>query len=177
MKKTFKMMMAAVMTMAMVGFVACKKDDDKKTDEPEQQTYEESTTFEILYNGRAVAAGTTVEYTLTQEEIDLDDSDAKFFVKNKSNATVQRVFKVELYEGPASMKNDAPICYGTSCTAQNLPYTSDAVELDPGTDEKAIQIHLYPSDHEDAHTGTYKVTVGKGANLEDPQVFFLKFNW
>jgi len=30
MKKTFKMMMAAVMTMAMVGFVACKKDDDKK---------------------------------------------------------------------------------------------------------------------------------------------------
>ena len=176
MKKTFKMMMAAVMTMAMVGFVACSKDDDKKTDEPQQQTYEESTTFEILYHGQAVAAGTTVEYTLTQEEINNDDSDAEFFVKNKTNATVQRVFKVELTEGPASMGTEAPICYGV-CEPHNLPYTSNAVDLAPGTDDKAIQIHLYPSFHEGAHTGTYKITVGKGANLEDPQVCFVKFNW
>ena len=110
MKKTFKMMMAAVMTMAMVGFVACKKDDDKKTDEPEQQTYEESTTFEILYNGRAVAAGTTVDYTLTQEEIDNDDSDAEFFVKNKSNATTLTLMQAsaKLKMGLKKMKWSPP---------------------------------------------------------------------
>jgi len=123
-----------------------------------------------------VAAGATVEYTLTQQEIDNDDSDAEFFVKNKTNATVQRVFKVELADGPATMGIDAPICYGV-CEPHNLPYTSNAVDLASGTDEKPIQIHLYPTFHGNAHTGTYKITVGKGAGLEDPQVFFLKFNW
>jgi hypothetical protein len=42
-----------------------------------------------------------------------------------------------------------------------------------------IIIHVYPGllEAPDAHTGTYKITVGKGASLEDPQVCFLKFNW
>lgn len=176
MKKTFKMMMAAVMTMAMVGFVACKKDDDKKSDDSQQQeTYEESTSFEIIHNGQAVAAGATVEHTFTAEELDIDDADVALYVKNKTDNTLQRVYKVELAEGPSSMER-APICYG-QCTDRFLPYTSEAVNLAPGTDNTAIQIHLYPSSHGSAHTGTYKVTIGNGTNLEDPQVCFVKFNW
>ena len=171
------MMMAAIMTMAMVGFVACKKDDDNKTDEPEQQTYEESTTFEILHNGQALAAGATVDYTLSAEELANDDAEVGFFVKNKSNNSVQRVFKVELVEGPSSMAEHAPICYGV-CEDLACPYTSGAITLAAGaTDNQAIIIHLYPTMNGDAHTGTYKITVGKGAGLEDPQVCFLKFNW
>lgn len=175
MKKFSKYFMAAVITMAMVGFVACKKDEDKKTDEP-QQEYTPSTTFDILYNGHAILEGAILEYPLSAEELANDDCDVEFFVKNKSNATVQRVFMVELAEGPASMGQNAPICYGV-CEPHNLPYTSGAVNLAPGIDEKPIQIHLYPSFHQGTHTGTYKITVGKGADLEDPQVCFVRFSW
>ena len=166
-----KLFLAAFVMMATVAFTACsEKDNDPK------ESYEASTTFDILHNGQAVAAGATVEHTLTAEEIRNDDAEVSLYVKNKSNATVQRVFKVELSDGPSSMAN-APICYG-QCTEHQLPYTSEAVAIAAGTtDSKPIQIHLYPSQHGDAHSGTYKVTVGKGANLEDPQVCFVKFTW
>ena len=85
MKKFSKYFMAAVMTMAMVGFVACKKDEDKKTDEP-QQEYAPSTTFDILYNGHAILEGAILEYPLSAEELANDDCDVEFFVKNKSIA-------------------------------------------------------------------------------------------
>ena len=167
-----KLFLAAFVMMATVTFTAC---GDKDND-PEEQSYQASATFDILYSGQAVAAGATVEYALTAEEVSFDDCEVSLYVKNKSNATVQRVFKVELSDGPSSMAN-APICYG-QCTEHQLPYTSEAVAIAAGTtDSKPIQIHLYPSQHGDAHSGTYKVTVGKGANLEDPQVCFVKFIW
>lgn len=164
--KKMKLFLAAFVMMATVSLVGCSKDEEKTT-------YEASTTFDIIHNNQTVAAGATVEYTLGAEEF---DGEVSLFVKNKSTNTVQRVFKVELVEGPATMAN-APICYG-QCTEQHLPYTSEPAAIAAGaTDAQAIQIHLWPDMHVDAHTGTYKVTVGNGANLEDPQVCFVKFNW
>ena len=175
MKKTTKYFMATIMMMSTLCFVACSKDDDKKTDESTQPATA-SATFDILYMGRELEPFQTVYFNLTASEVETDDVEVSLYVKNKANTTMQRVFKVELVEGPTSMAIDAPICYGV-CEPHNLPYTSNAVDLAPGIDENPIQIHLYPSFHESAHTGTYKVTVGKGADLEDPQVCFVKFTW
>lgn len=175
MKKITKYFMAAVMMMGAMSFVACSKDDDKNTDEP--QPVAASETFDILYMGRELEPGQMVYYNLTAEEVAGDDVEVSLYVKNKSNAAVQRVFKVELAEGPSSMGVDVPICYGV-CESQTCPYTSPAVELAAGVaDETPIMIHLYPSFHEGAHTGTYKVTVGNGVNLGDPQVCYVKFTW
>jgi hypothetical protein len=44
-------------------------------------------------------------------------------------------------------------------------------------DPKPIQVHVYMGLHEGAHTGTYRITVGEGTSLANPQVCNIKFNW
>lgn len=160
---------------ATVSLIGCSKDEENENNN-NQTTYEESNSFEIIYMNRELEAGETLNCNLTAEELEFDDAEVSLYVKNISSATAHRVYKVEFVEGPDSMKK-VPVCYG-QCTERDLPYTSDAVNLAAGqTDATPIQIHLYPSNHGDAHTGTYKITVGEGQSLSDPQVCFLKFSW
>lgn len=173
MKKTFKMMMAAVMTMAMVGFVACSKDDDKKTDEPQQQTYEASGSYAIHYMGRTLEPGQTVYHNVTEAEKEADEAVDDFHIENLRDLTLGTRFKVEFVSGPTSM-NEVPVCYG-QCKSVICPYTSNEFDLASGLDPIALQVHCYPRDHEAGSKGTYRITVGIGESLEDPQVFFLQF--
>lgn len=162
--------MAALMLGTFAGFVACGDDDEK------ENKYEESTSYAIYYDGRALAAGQTITVSPNAAQIELDDVEADIFMYNKTDNTLNTCFKVELVEGPASMKDEAPVCYGV-CQTQHLPYLHEPISLAPGMDSRPVQIHVYMGLHEGAHTGTYRVTVGEGESLANPQVCNIKFNW
>lgn len=171
MKKITKFFMAALMV-ATVGFIACSKDDDKKTDNSE--TYTESASYAIYYQGAALTAGQTINCTPTAAQIELQDAEVDIYMFNKTESTLNTCFKVELTEGPDTMKQ-MPVCYGV-CETHQSPYTHEAIALAPGMDSKPIQVHVYMDMH-NTNTGTYKITVGEGENLANPQVCFVKFTW
>lgn len=172
MKKFTHFMMAAALALASFGMVACGDDDEKDNG---NTTYEESASYAIYYEGQALKAGQTIVVSPTAAQIDLDDVEADLFMYNKTDNTLNTCFKVELVDGPASM-NEAPVCYGV-CQSQQLPYTHEPISLAPGMDPKPIQVHVYMGLHEGAHTGTYRITVGEGTSLANPQVCNIKFNW
>jgi hypothetical protein len=170
MKKFTKFLMAGIMMSAMVGFISCSKDEEK-----EETTIEESTSYAIYYEGQALTAGQTIVVSPTADLSENPDVAADLFMYNKTSNTLNTCFKVELVDGPASM-NEAPVCYGV-CQSQQLPYTHEPISLAPGMDPKPIQVHVYMGLHEGAHTGTYRITVGEGTSLANPQVCNIKFNW
>ena len=169
MKKITHFMMAAAVMLASFSFVACGKDDEK------ENKYEESNSYAIYHEGHALAAGETITITPSEEQRQLMDVEADIYMYNKTENTLNTCFKVELAEGPESMKNEAPVCYGV-CQTQQLPYIHEPISLAPGLDSKPIQVHVYMDMHE-THTGTYRITVGEGTSLANPQVCYIKFNW
>ncbi len=170
MKKFSKILMMALVAMSTVAMTGCGKDDEK------ENKYEESTSYAIYHEGKALAAGQTITVTPTEGQVALDDVEADLFMYNKTDNPLNTCFKVELVEGPSSMGKDVPVCYGV-CQMHNLPYTHEPISVAPGLDQKAIQVHVYMTMHEGANTGTYRITVGEGTELANPQVCNVKFNW
>lgn len=165
-------LVAALMT-AFVGFTACSKDDkDGNGGNHEQGEYTESTTYAVTLNGNAVAAGATVEATGDRRNV------ADLVIVNKTSEEVETYFTVEFVEGPAAMRTFGA-CYGAHCFSdlQNI-YSSPAIPM-AGNGSQDIAIE-YMGDA--TGTATYRLTVGKGedlenpdpSDLEDPQVIFVK---
>ena len=185
MKKATRLFMTALALTALIGFTACDPDDkpeptpvDPTPVEPTPdpiEDYEESTSYAIYYEGEKVLAGHTVVYNLTDEHRDLDYVSIDFVPENLTGGVAMTVVGIEMVEGPNSMKSIsfcADLCRDVTC-----PYTSNPYQLGPGMNSiTPISYHCSPSQKGTGITARYKLTVGKGENIEDPQVFFLRVN-
>lgn len=181
MKKFTHFLMASLFMTAMIGFAGCSKEDDNKdnnhhNDNPNpQEEYEESTSYAIYYGGEKVLAGQTVVYNLTDRHRDDDYVSVEFIPENLTGGVAMTVVRLDMIEGPNSMKN---ISFCTDmCRDVTCPYTSDPYQLEPGMNSiTPISYHCYPSQKGSGVSALYKLTVGLGENIEDPQVFFLRVN-
>ena len=173
MKKFTKFLMAATVLFAAMNLTACNKDDEKT--EPTPNPGEASAKYEIMYLGRTLEPGQVIYCNLTDEQRANDDAEVDVYMKNITDATLNTHFRVELADGPETM-NEVPVCYG-ECLIQQCPYTSEAIQLAPGIDTKPLQLHVYPSQHGRSGSGSYRITVGEGSSLANPQVFYVNFAW
>ena len=173
MKSIFKTMAVVAMSVALAGVVAC---GDKENTTPEPQpgpddSFQESNTFALHYQDRTLEAGQTVYYYPTAEEADNDWAVVHFQMENKTDANVDTYMKVELAEGPEAMGH-LTICFGETCKSGVCPWTSDAIPLTPGINyNQEVSLDYSPSNV--TSKAVYRITIGKGANLEDPQVMFI----
>ena len=164
MKKATRILMAAFVMAATFGFASCGDDTKDNPDPQPGQTYEESASYSILFNGNAVAAGSTVE---SEEGFKVD-----LLLANKTDGALGTRFKVEKVSGPDAM-NKIGVCIDV-CTDQNCPYTSPNLNIAAGG-QQYISIE-YLSERATSMTATYKLTVGEGLALNNPQVIFVKLN-
>lgn len=161
--------MSAMLMMASVSFVAC---GDKEKDKDEPTTYEESTTFAFYYGGQKIAAGGTVEAIPTEEQTRNDFAQMNLMIENKLDTEVGVKLNIVKVEGPSSADH-IELCFDGSCRENTCPWTTDMFTLGVGQANSNIVTYDYmPS----AITKTiiYRLTVGKGENMEDPQVIFIK---
>ena len=172
MKNIFKYLAVVAMSVALMGMVACKEKPENPEPTPDPST--ESSSYAFQYDGAILAAGDTVDYYPSMQQTNLDFANVDFFPVNKTNANLGSVIKVERAEGPVSF-DDLEICYDGNCRTGTCPYTTGVLDLVPGvnTDMK-ITIDYTPS----AVTARtiYRITLGKGTSLEDPQVFVLNLH-
>ena len=167
MKKTT---IIAAISVAMLAFVSCTEKEQNVT--PDEKT--ESTTYAILYDGSAVAASSTINYRPTLSETTNDFASVDLLLENKTNANQQTCLKIERTEGPDAM-NRIMICYGETCKEGNCPWMSDAFTLVPGINSDMLVKFEYAPSQVTSQT-TYRLTVGKGETLSDPQVIYINVN-
>lgn len=170
MKKFSKMFMAAAMMTAMVGFVGCNKDDDGKSG---NETLRNSDSYSVKYDNRTIAAGDTVKYTPTASELENEFVHMVFMVLNKTSEPLSTAVKMEMLQGPESYKS-VGICLD-ECQNGICPYTCTPYTIASGA-EKQLELEMFPTGSDGSLRALYRVTVGKGASLGDPQVFFIQMN-
>ena len=169
MKNTFKYLAALAMSIALTGLTAC---DPEPTPDPTPDPTTESSLYAFQYDGQIVAAGGTIYYTPTLQQVNNDQAMVDFFMVNKTEENLPTVMKVEVVSGPEAL-NDLEICYDGLCRNYTCPWTSGELILVPGvnTDLK-MTLDYHPSDI-NGITSVYRITIGKGANMEQPQVMYL----
>lgn len=169
MKKTSKLMMAAVMMMATLNLVSCGDDDEKNNEGSNSNSYA------FIYMGRTLEPAQIVYANPTDDEIRDNFAALEFFVENKTDAELNSKIKIEKLSGPAEM-DDLMICYGEECTSTgSMPWKSENIVFTPGINQNMmIKIEYMPSVV--TSTTKYRITVGKGGNLTDPQVMYLVMN-
>lgn len=173
MKKMFNYLATMAMCVALTGLMACN-DDPEPTPEPEPNPYTESNTYAINYNNSAIAAGTTLEYHPTSSQIEMDFATIELIPVNKTDGNLATVLKVEKIEGPETM-DDIMICYGETCKNPHCPWVSDPFTLVPGENNQMLIKFDYTPSMVTSKT-TYRMTMGKGATLDDPQVILINVN-
>ena len=168
MKKTIRIVLAAAMSMAMLTLAACK-------DKPEDNNaLTESLTYAVIWDGSAIAAGATIDYHPSLIETEMDFAALDILFENKTDSDQPTAIKMEKVEGPASMDN-LMICFGVTCNEFPIPWTSDVVTMHPGINEdQVLKVEYAPS--QITSNTTFRLTVGKTAALNDPQVVYIKFN-
>lgn len=160
MKKVFRIMLAAAMGVAMLGFTACKE----KESNPD--------IYSFIYEGQAASDGQNIVYTATSDEVRNDWAIVEFLLENKTDANQQACLKVERIEGPEAM-NDINICFGETCKTGKCPWTSEPFTLVPGiNNDMNISFDYMPSQV----TGktVYRLTVGTGTSLSEPKTLLLE---
>lgn len=172
MKNVFRIMLAAAMGVAMLALVAC--DPEKPAPEPDNsstENYTESNSYGIIYNNQTVAAGATIVYTPSAAEIENDFAAVDFLINNKTDGNLRTCLKVELVEGPEAMKN-IMMCYGITCKQGVCPWLSEPFTLTPGINQDMMIKFEYNPSSVTSKT-TYRITVGLGTELADPQVILV----
>lgn len=160
--------MATLMLGAFATFAACGNDEKKDNN----QTYEESSTFALYVNGQRIEAGGTVEAVPTAEEVRNDFAHLDINVENKSGFAIPACISLSKVEGPATM-DKVEICYNGACRQHTCPFTSDPFTMEAGlASANTITYDYTPS----AITSTviYRLTVGEGTSMANPQVLFIK---
>ena len=174
MKNMFKYVAVMAMAVALTGLTACEPEPEPAPDPtPDVNPFTESAVYAFHYDGRILKAGDTVVYNLTDADLQHEEAKVDFVVENKSAETQSSVLKIEKVKGPDSM-NSIFFCHGT-CNEVTCPHTTSAFQLEPGLDPMAISIEFYPTERTGV-SATYSLTVGKGRNLDEPQVVFVTFN-
>ncbi len=168
MKTIFKKLAMMAIGVALFGLVACEKEKEEDT------TYTESTSYGIVYEGNHIAAGETITIHPSRNEMENDFATIHLLLDNKTNANLTSVLKIEKVEGPATM-NDIMICYGETCKNGSCPWVSDPFTLVPGINEDMLIKFDYTPSNVTEKT-TYRMTIGKGASLEDPQAILINVN-
>lgn len=169
MKKITNLLMAAFVLSASMSLASCSKDEKK--DDP-TSTPTESATYAFNYMNRTLEPGQTVYFHPTAEQMANDWAIVEFMLENKSSEEQMTYMKVERIGGPSSFDN-LTICFGESCKIGTCPWTSDEFVLVPGVNsEMPISVEYSPSTAA-SENGLYRITIGKGSNLADPQVMML----
>lgn len=177
MKNIFKYLAVAALGIALTGFVACEPDPEPEPTptptpepEPEPEQYTESSTLTIKYEGNAVAAGDTAVYNNNNSVIPM----MVFEVVNKTHTGFDAYFKVEMLEGPESMGSMGfctDVCNNFICPfvapRPNRPFTI------PANGSNTFDLQFMGGEGSRA---LYKMTAGKGEDLQDPQIIFLRVN-
>lgn len=171
MKKMFKYLASLAMCVALAGLTACEPEPDP---EPTPDTYTESGSYAILYNGEAIAAGETLTYNPSIGETTNDLAVIHLLFENKTESPLSTVMKVEKIEGPAAM-DDLMVCFGEECNSPTAPWTSNPFTLEPGVNSDFPVTFDYAPSKVTSKT-TYRMTIGKGSALEDPQVILINVN-
>lgn len=172
MKNVFRIMLAAAMSVAMLALVACDPEKpDPEQNNPSGDSYTESTSYGIIIDGQNVAAGATINHVPSATETENDFASVDMLINNKTNDDLPTCLKVELLEGPDAMERFM-MCYGPTCKEGHCPWTSDVFTLVPGINEDMlIKFEYYPSSV--TSKTVYRITVGKGTKLSDPQVILI----
>lgn len=160
MKKATRFLMAAFMLTAFVGFAACEEKPENPDPNP-TDTYEESTSYEIICEGRTISAGDTVQ-GMMGFKVDL-------YLVNKTESALATRFKVEKVSGPDAM-NKIGVCTDV-CTDKQCPYTSEELNI-PANGRQYVAIE-YMGENGNM-TSTYRFTVGEGLGLDNPQIIFVR---
>ena len=121
-------------------------------------------------DGPVVAAGDTVEYNTTAEEMDIVHMAFIYlYIENLTTEDLTTDNEVVVLEGPDGLETE--LCAGGNCPQQGQ-YT-----LVPGDNPEmplTIEPHLLP-EYSGGHI-LYRVTVGEGRNLENGITVYLRVN-
>ena len=166
MKKTFNLVMAAFLMMATVSLVSCGKEEENN-DDPITQ----STVFAFHYNGNTLEAGATVDLHPTMTETQNDFARATLVVENMTDAEVQACIKVECVEGSGA--HEIELCYDNNCRNVQVGKVSAPFTIYPGQPQANEIIYDYTPSTLNS-TLVYKLTIGEGSKMKNPQVVFLK---
>lgn len=170
MKNILKPLAVAVMAVVMTGLTSC----GEKTEVPGEPSVSETTQsalYAFQYNGETVAAGATVYYTPTPQQVSNDQAMVDFYMVNRTDENLETVMKVERVSGPEELDN-LEICYDGMCRNFQCPWNSDPMTLVPGVNEDLkMTIDYLPSVID--RKSVYRITIGKGTAMEEPQVMYL----
>lgn len=170
MKSIFKYLAIAAMGIALTGLVACEPDPEPEPEPtPDPGNYTESSTFSLKYKNNAVAAGDTIVYVHTTGLPMVD-----FYIVNKTQENHNAFVKVEKLEGPSSMNSMGfctDVCDNFTCPfvapKPSRPFTI------PAGNSGYFDLQIL-NNVESGTVALYRLTIGSGQELEDPQVVFLK---
>lgn len=165
MKKTSKILMAAFVMIATMGVASCNKDTGDER---------ESTRYAFIYKGDTVDPGETIRHTPSQSERQNDLATVEILIKNKTDNELNSKILLEKLDGPVAMDTLViHIGQSTSNIKGNWPWKSDNIALAPGVNNnKAIKIDYHPSGV--TATTRYRLAVGEGGNVSDPEVLFIE---
>ena len=183
MKTLFKYFMMATLAMTTVALSGCTKDDPKPDPEPEPapaeptinpDDYTPSGTYTVTYEGDAIDAGNILSYAVSAAELEDNFIKVDFKVNNNSSEAQSTAVSADLIYGPESFR-EIGICILT-CQNGTAPFTCTPVNIAAGG-EQNVDIEVFAGATGVYHSAIYKITVGKGQLLLDPQVFFLKLTF
>lgn len=175
MKKTIKVLLGALLATTLVALSACGKEKEEVKPTPDTTPDENTAAFVLYHEGAAVNTNDTVKYTLNATDYELDNVRIDFVLENQSEQPMQVAAKIERIAGARSMDNLFGFCTTERCYSDvTCPYTSAPFAVAPGMNSTTpIAVDFMPSAHNAGVWATYRMTIGKGANLSDPLVFFL----
>ena len=162
--------LAYILAAIAVLFCGCNKDDDEKGG---NDPLRNSDSYTVKYDNHTIAAGDTVKYNPTATELENEFVHMVFFILNKTSESLSTAVKMEMLQGPDSYKS-AGICLD-ECQNGICPFSCTPYPIGSGV-EKQLELEMFPSASEGSQRALYRVTVGKGAELGDPPVFFIQLN-
>ena len=171
MKNIIKYLAVAAISVALTGMVGCDKPETEEPENNQQAENVESALYAFQYNGEIVAAGATVYYTATSQQVSNDQAMVDFYMVNKTDGNLETVMKVERVSGPEELDN-LEICYDGLCRNFTCPWTSAPMTLVPGVNEDLKMTIDYAPSVIDSKS-VYRITIGKGSAMEQPQVMYL----
>lgn len=175
MKNMFKYLAVMAMGVALMGFVACSKEDGGKTEETPTTPANNRPAGDIALHlgsttGSYILNGDTVRYTTTDVDMNgIRRADVHIYIDNQTSAPMEVNHTYEVLEGPAGLSTE--VCAHGTCPWDGEVYTiASGSYANPYT----IETHLEP-EYSGEHI-LYKIMVGKGRRIDDPVTFYLLIN-
>lgn len=175
MKNIFKTMAIAVMSISLMGMVACSEKNDSDSDPAPTPTPVDptvnSSTFAFNYQNRTLEAGQTVYFYPTEQEVTNDWATVHLFFENKTNTNVNAYIYIEKVYGSDEMKA-LSVCFGETCKTGTCPWSYGPIALEPGVNTALPVLFDYVPSKAGNNT-VYMIMIGNGENMTDPQVMYL----